>query len=47
MTPKVLAAARALGEEERKRISAYFSSVFAPELYAAFTEKVVRVTLDS
>ena len=47
MTPKVLAAARALGEEERGRISAYFSSVFAPELYAAFTEKVVRVTLDS
>ena len=47
MTPRVLAAARALGEEERGHISAYFSSVFAPELYAAFTEKVVRVTLDS
>ena len=47
MTPGVLAAARSFDENERGRITTYFSSVFAPELYSAFAEKVVRVTLDS
>lgn len=47
MTPAVLREAKALSEEEKKRVTQYFSSVFAPELYAEFAEKVVRVTLDS
>lgn len=47
MTPSVLRAAKELPDDERRRITSYFSSVFAPELYAEFTEKVARVTLDS
>lgn len=47
MTPAVLHEARSLADGERSRVAEYFSSAFAPELYREFTEKVVRVTLDS
>lgn len=47
MTPSVLKTARELPEEVKRRVSDYFASSFASDAYREFTEKIVRVTLDS
>ena len=47
LTPAVLNKAKSLPDDVKKRVSDYFSSAFAPGLYADFTERVVRITLNS
>lgn len=47
MTPATLNAARELDNDVRERVTGFFLHTFAPEAYAEFAEKVVRVTLNS
>lgn len=47
LTPAVLHKAKSLPDDVKKRVSDYFLSAFAPGLYADFTERVVRITLNS
>lgn len=47
LTPDVLRAAKNLDEDFKAFVTTYFADKFAPSVYSAFAEKVVRVTLDS
>lgn len=47
LTPDVLRAARGLPDDLKEFVTSYFAEKFAPKVYEAFAEKVIRVTLDS
>ena len=47
LTPSVMKLARELPAESKARVYECLTSVFAPDVYREFAERVVRITLDS